>query len=321
MRIPIVAILGPTGVGKTKVSLKLAPLLPGEIISVDSMQIYKEMDIGTAKPSREERERVPHHLIDIVPPDYPFTCAEFKERAEKAIYDIYNRGKIPILVGGTALYYKVLFGDFSLPHIPPDYELRKKFYEILKKEGEIILYSKLNEIDPLSAQKIHPHDHKRIIRALEVYIKTGKPISEVGGKEKRENYFFFKIGLYLPKESHLKVLEERIEKMFEMGLVEEVRRLWLRGIDEKYVSMQGIGYKEILGYLKGEYSQDEAKRLIIKRTKLFVKRQFTWFKKDKEISWFNVMDYDLEGLVSIIHDKITKLICNHIETSFQRDDK
>ncbi|MEN2983766.1 MAG: tRNA (adenosine(37)-N6)-dimethylallyltransferase MiaA [Dictyoglomaceae bacterium] len=306
MRIPIVIILGPTGVGKTKLSIKLAPLISGEIISVDSMQVYKEMDIGTAKPSKEEMEEVPHHLIDIVPPDYPFTSAEFKERAERAIYDIYKRGKIPILVGGTALYFKVLLGDFSPPYIPPDYELRRKLREVLNKDGEIALYSKLKEIDPVSSQKIHPHDHKRIIRALEVYMKTGKPISELSGKEKKENFLYTKIGLYLPKEIHLKILEERVEKMFEMGLIEEVRRLWMKGIDENCVSMQGIGYKEILGYLKGKYSQDEAKRLIIKRTKLFVKRQFTWFKKDKEITWFNVIDYTFDQLVSAIYDKIIK---------------
>ncbi|MCX7942675.1 MAG: tRNA (adenosine(37)-N6)-dimethylallyltransferase MiaA [Dictyoglomaceae bacterium] len=306
MKIPIVVILGPTGVGKTELSIKLAPLISGEIISVDSMQVYKEMDIGTAKPSKEEREKVPHHLIDIVPPDYPFTSAEFKERAEKAIYDIHNRGKIPILVGGTALYFKVLFGDFSLPYIPPDYELRRKLYEVLKEKGEKILYSKLKEVDPASSQKIHPHDHKRIIRALEVYIKTGKPISELAGKEKKDNFLYTKIGLYLPKDIHLNILEERIEKMFERGLVEEVRNLWMKGIDENCVSMQGIGYKEILGYLKGKYSQEEAKRLIIKRTKLFVKRQFTWFKKDKEITWFNVKEYSLGQLVSAIYDKIIK---------------
>ncbi|MGB9857625.1 MAG: tRNA (adenosine(37)-N6)-dimethylallyltransferase MiaA [Dictyoglomaceae bacterium] len=304
MKIPVAIILGPTGVGKTKISLELARLLKAEIVSVDSMQVYKEMDIGTAKPSLEERKKIPHYLIDIVPPDYPFTVAEFKERAEKIIEDIYIRKKIPLLVGGTALYYKVLFGDFSLPHIPPDYELRKKLYEILEKEGEIGLYSKLKEVDPISSQKIHPHDHKRVIRALEVYIKTGKPISEIAGKEKREKYLCSKIGLYLPKDIHYKILEERVEKMFEMGLIDEVKRLWEKGIDEKYVSMQGIGYKEVLGYLKGNYSLEEAKNLIIKRTKLFVKRQFTWFRKDKEITWFDASKYHEKELIDRIYNKI-----------------
>lgn len=304
MKIPIVVLIGPTGVGKTRISLKLAPLLNAEIVSVDSMQIYKEMDIGTAKPSLEEREKIPHHLIDIVSPDYPFTVAEFKERAEKIIEDIYIRKKIPLLVGGTALYYKVLFGDFSLPYIPPDYELRKKLYNILEKEGEIALYSKLEEVDPITSKRIHPHDHKRVIRALEVYIKARKPLSEVAGSKRAEKYIYSKIGLFIPKEIHNKILEERIEKMFEMGLVEEVKKLWEKGIDENFVSMQGIGYKEVLGYLKGIYSLEEAKSLIIKRTKLFVKRQFTWFKKDKEITWFDLSKYQERELVDRIYNKI-----------------
>lgn len=305
MKIPIAVILGPTGVGKTKLSIKLAPKLRAEIVSVDSMQIYKDMNIGTAKPTEEERKKIPHHLIDIVPPEYPFTVAEFKSIAEKTIEDIFSRRKIPLLVGGTALYFKVLFGHFSLPNIPPDFELRKKLREIIEKEGEEVLHKKLMEIDPIAGRKIHPHDHKRIIRALEVYLKTGKTISELAGSE-NEKYLAVKIGLFMPKELHYKILEERIEKMIDSGLVDEVRSLWERGIDENFVSMQGIGYKEILKYLKGIYTLEEAKAEIVKRTKLFVKRQFTWFKKDSEIHWIDVSKHDENELVDMVYDIIIK---------------
>jgi len=306
MKIPIAIILGPTGVGKTKLSLELAPLLNAEIISMDSMLVYKDMDIGTAKPSLEERRKVKHHLIDIVPPDYPFTSAEFKERAEKAIFDIYKRGKIPLLVGGTAFYYKVLLGDFSIPKVPPDYELRKILYKEIEEKGEEYLYEKLKEIDPISALKIHPHDHKRIIRALEVYYKSGIPKS-VYDKKNEEKYYVAIIGLYIPKDVHYRILDDRIEKMIKNGLVEEVKRLWERGIDENYVSMQGIGYKEIILYLKGKYSLEQAIELIKKRTRLFVKRQYTWFKKDKRIIWFNVLEFSLSQLRDLVYTTILRV--------------
>lgn len=306
MKIPIAVILGPTGTGKTALSLEIAKYLPVEIVSVDSMQVYKEMDIGTAKPSQKEREKIPHHLIDIVPPDYFFTVAEFKERALKAIEEIYSRKRIPLLVGGTPLYYKVLFGEFSIPYVPPDYELRKKLKHEIEQYGEMKLYEELKRVDPKSASRIHPHDHKRIIRALEVYYKIGKPISEIAGREEKSNFIVSKIGLFMPKDLHYRVLDERVDKMIEQGLVEEVRRLYLKGIDEKYVSMQGIGYKEILKYLKGEITLDESIRLIKKRTKLFVKRQYTWFKKDTSIHWFDVSKYTLSQLAELVYNTIIK---------------
>lgn len=306
MKIPIAVILGPTGTGKTVLSLEISKYLPVEIVSVDSMQVYKEMNIGTAKPSQEEREKVPHHLIDIVPPDYFFTVAEFKERALVVIEEIHLRKKIPLLVGGTPLYYKVLFGEFSIPFVPPDYELRRKLKQEIEQHGEMKVYEELKKVDPKSASKIHPHDHKRIIRALEVYYKVGKPISELAGKDKENKFIVSKIGLYMPRELHYKVLDERVDKMIEQGLVEEVRKLYLRGIDEKYVSMQGIGYKEILKHLKGEITLEESIRLIKKRTKLFVKRQYTWFKKDESINWFDVSKYTLSQLAELVYNTIIK---------------
>ncbi|HOJ92789.1 MAG TPA: tRNA (adenosine(37)-N6)-dimethylallyltransferase MiaA [Dictyoglomaceae bacterium] len=306
MKIPTAIILGPTATGKTTLSLELAKILPIEIVSVDSMQIYREMDIGTAKPSKEEREKVPHHLIDIVPPDYPFTVAEFKKRAEESIQDIYQREKIPLLVGGTPLYYKVLLGIFSIPYVPPDYALRERLREKLETEGEEKFYEELKKIDPISALKIHPHDYKRVIRALEVYLKTGKPLSELAGSEKEEKYYLSKIGLYMPKDLHYKILDERVDKMIEAGLVKEVRRLYEKGIDEKKPSMQGIGYKEILMYLKGEIGLEESIYLIKKRTKLLVKRQYTWFKKEKDVHWFDVSVYSLSQLAQIVYNTIIK---------------
>ena len=304
MKIPLAIILGPTGTGKTDLSLELAKYLPVEIVSVDSMQVYQGMDIGTAKPSLEDRKRVPHHLIDIVPPDYFFTVAEFRERALKAIEEIYERGHYPLLVGGTPLYYKVLFGEFSIPHVPPDLEFRKKMREIAEKEGEYKLYEELKKVDPKTASKVHPRDLKRIIRALEVYYKIGKPISEIAGEKREDRFFVSKIGLYMPRDLHYKILEQRVDKMIEKGLVDEVRNLYLKGIDEHFVSMQGIGYKELLKYLKGELTLEESINLIKKRTKEFVKRQYTWFKKYKDIHWFDVSQYSLSQLAKLVYNTI-----------------
>lgn len=306
MKIPIAIILGPTGTGKTALSLELANLLPIEIISVDSMQVYKDMDIGTAKPFEEDRKKVPHHMIDIVPPDYPFTVAEFKERVEKIIPEIYERGRYPLLVGGTPLYYKVLFGEFYIPHVPPDYKFREEMKKRIEEEGIEKIYEELKKIDPKTASKIHPNDYKRIIRALEVYYKVGKPISELAGTKIEDKYLVSKIGLFLPKELHYEILDKRVDKMIEMGLVDEVRRLYEKGIDEDKVSMQGIGYKEILQYIKGKISLEESIKLIKKRTRLFVKRQYTWFKKDKNIHWFDVSLYDLHQLAILVYNTIIK---------------
>ncbi|ACK42358.1 MULTISPECIES: tRNA (adenosine(37)-N6)-dimethylallyltransferase MiaA [Dictyoglomus] len=304
MKIPLAVILGPTGTGKTKLSLELAKYLPVEIVSVDSMQIYQGMDIGTAKPSLEDREKVPHHLIDIVLPDYFFTVAEFRERALKVIEEIYARRRFPLLVGGTPLYYKVLFGEFSIPHVPPDLEFRRKMKELAEKEGEYKLYEELKKIDPKTASKIHPRDLKRIIRALEVYYKVGKPISELAGEKKEDRFYISKIGLYMPRDLHYRILEERVDKMIEQGLVDEVRNLYLKGINENFVSMQGIGYKEILRYLRGELTLEESINLIKKRTKEFVKRQYTWFKKYKDIHWFDVSQYSLSQLAKLVYNTI-----------------
>lgn len=304
MKIPLAVILGPTGTGKTKLSLELAEYLPVEIVSVDSMQVYQGMDIGTAKPSLEDRKKVPHHLIDIVPPDYFFTVAEFKERALKVIEEIYARRRFPLLVGGTPLYYKVLFGEFSIPHVPPDLEFRRKMKEFAEKEGEYKLYEELKKVDPKTASKIHPRDLKRIIRALEVYYKVGKPISELAGEKKEDRFYISKIGLYMPRDLHYRILKERVDKMIEQGLVDEVRNLYLKGINENFVSMQGIGYKEILRYLKGEITLEESINLIKKRTKEFVKRQYTWFKKYKDIHWFDVSQYSLSQLAKLVYNTI-----------------
>ncbi len=304
MKIPLAVILGPTGTGKTKLSLELAKYLPVEIVSVDSMQVYQGMDIGTAKPSLEDRKKVPHHLIDIVPPDYFFTVAEFRERALKVIEEIYARRSFPLLVGGTPLYYKVLFGEFSIPHVPPDLEFRRRMRELAEKEGEYKLYEELKKVDLKTASKIHPRDLKRIIRALEVYYKVGKPISELAGEKKEDRFYISKIGLYMPRDLHYRTLEERVDKMVEQGLVDEVRNLYLKGINENFVSMQGIGYKEILRYLKGEITLEESINLIKRRTKEFVKRQYTWFKKYKDIHWFDVSQYSLSQLAKLVYNTI-----------------
>jgi tRNA dimethylallyltransferase len=277
---PII-ILGPTSVGKSRFALQLAQQINGEIISADSMQVYRYMDIGTAKPSAEERSVVPHHLIDIVDPDEEWTVSLFVQRAKEKIEEIKKMGKTPIVVGGTGLYLWSLINNFSFPIAPKDPVIREE----LAKDETSSLFERLNKIDPLSASRIHPNDKKRIIRALEVFLLTKRPISQI--QKHGDDWEKYRLkGLNLPREALNKNIETRVDKMIENGLVDEVNNLLEMGFSPSLSSLQAIGYKEIIESLQGETSLNEAVNKIKKNTRNFAKRQMIWFRRFRNVAWF-----------------------------------
>lgn len=279
-------ILGPTAVGKSEYALKLAQKIGAEIISADSMQVYRYMDIGTAKPSLEERQLVPHYLIDVVNPDEPFTVVDFLEGVKDAVQKIKKKNKIPLIVGGTGFYFKALFDGFSFPKATSP-QIRQKVKDEIKKLGQEKTFQKLKKIDPKTGLRLHPNDIKRIGRALEVYYATGRPISEQQKKFKLP-YEFEITGLTRPREELYRRIEKRVDEMIQKGLVDEVKNLLARGYSRQLQSMQGLGYKETIDYLDGCYSFDEYVNLLKKRTRNFAKRQLTWFRAFKNVNWIEV---------------------------------
>lgn len=304
MKEPLLIILGPTAVGKTDISVQVAKEINGEIISADSMLIYRYMNIGTAKPTEEEMEGVPHHLIDIIYPDQPFSVADYCVEAEKIIKEVRNRGKLPMLVGGTALYLKAFTEKYSFPEIQSDLELRDRLQEEAQKYGNEYLHQKLSQIDPPTAQRLHPNDLRRIIRAIEIHQLTGVPLSIQAKKEKQSNHHLVVIGLIRPREEIYQRINKRVDQMIELGLVEEVDQLLKMGYSPDLVSMQGLGYKEIVSYLTGQYSLERATELLKRNTRHFAKRQLTWFRKEEDIYWvdlskFNVKEGVIEEIVKV----------------------
>jgi tRNA dimethylallyltransferase len=285
----VIVIAGPTAVGKTRISLELAEKLGGEIVSADSRQVYRFMDIGTAKPSPEDMRRIPHHMIDVVNPDEEYTVADYGRSAHAAIKSILERGKIPIMVGGSGLYIRAVI-DGIFPGPGSD----KKIRENLEKEAEInglsSLYDRLCKVDPAASSRIHPNDKRRIIRALEIYEITGKPISllQEKGKKKEASCNTVMIGLNRPREELYGRIEERVEEIFRQGFVEEVKALLDKGYEENLISMEALGYREVIKFLKGEIGLEPAKRKVKQNTCHYAKRQLIWFRKDKRINWFNI---------------------------------
>lgn len=284
---PLLCILGPTAVGKTELALRIALRIEGEIISVDSRQIYREMDIGTAKPTKEQLELVPHHVINCVMPDEYFSAADYQRSADIAIQQIQKRGKIPMLVGGSGMYYRALIdGLFQGPDT--DKDIRQKLRQQAEKLGVQYLYDRLKNLDPKAADKIHPNDLIRIIRALEVYEKSGKRISELQQQWESGNprYKFLAFGLDRPRDELYERINARVDQMMKDGLLGEACRLLK--YDKNMISMNCFGYKELFDHLEGKISIDEAIRLIKQNTRRFAKRQLTWFRKDKRIVWINL---------------------------------
>lgn len=283
MNKPLVVLVGPTASGKTEVAEQLIQRYPLEIISADSRQIYKFMDIGTGKPQKKEI----HHLIDIIKPDRDFTVADYKERAEKIIKKIYNRKKIPFLVGGSGLYIRAVI-DGLCPAPPANWQIRKDLESEAKKYGQSYLFNRLKETDPVASDRIHPNDLRRIIRALEVYIQTGKPISYYQSLTPTPCYNLLIIGIKHPMNELYKRVNNRVDLMIEMGLIKEVGGLLARGYGENLKAMESLGYREIIGYLKGRYKLEDAIWLLKRNTRRYARRQMIWFRKDKRIRWINV---------------------------------
>lgn len=287
-------LVGPTAIGKTSLSIELAKRLNGEIISADSMQIYKYMDIGTAKITNEEKEDIAHFLIDEVNPDEEFSVSDFQSMAKNYIKEISERDKLPMVVGGTGLYINSLIYDLDFTSSVSNWVLRTKYEKEAREYGNEYLYKKLKEIDPSSASRIHMNNTKRVIRALEVYNETGKPMSDFykDFRKPNEEFNITMIGLTMDREKLYERINKRIDIMMNEGLVLEVKKLLEKGYNENLTSMQGIGYKEIVKYLKGEYSLEEATDLIKKGSRRYAKRQLTWFRREEIIHWINLDDFN-----------------------------
>jgi len=282
----IIIISGPTCIGKTEVAIALAEPLAGEIISADAMQVYRYMDIGTAKPSKEQMARVPHHLIDVVDPDEPFSAARFRTMAASIIGDLHEKGKAVFVVGGTGLYIKALTqGLFQVQG--ENGAIRERLKADLKTLGLEAIYGRLKGVDPEGAAKIHPQDTYRVIRALEVFELTGKPISEHHRTHEFSDdpYRVLKIGLSMDREILYHRINERVEQMLSQGFVDEVKGLLDRGYGPGLKSMQSIGYRHVSAFLLGNVDWDETVRLFKRDTRRYAKRQFTWFKADPDIQW------------------------------------
>ncbi|MGI6086145.1 MAG: tRNA (adenosine(37)-N6)-dimethylallyltransferase MiaA [Acetivibrionales bacterium] len=300
----VMVITGPTASGKTGLAVELALAVNGEIISADSIQIYRKMNIGTAKPTMEERRGIPHHLIDIVNPDEEYSVARFKEDALACIKDIIERGKKPIVVGGTGLYINSLVYNITFSETITDWEYREQLNKISKLEGSHALYERLKKVDPKSAESIHPNNVKRVIRALEVYKTTGIPISEHKEASRRipPIYDFLVYGLKMERKKLYQRIDKRVDMMIDMGLYKEVEELLNSSYSPKLASLQGIGYKEIINAIVGKCTLDEAIENIKLGTRHFAKRQITWFNKTEGLNWIEFSDANTWAILKILAD-------------------
>lgn len=293
MKKPLVILTGPTAVGKTKASIGLAKAIGGEIISADSMQVYKQMDIGSAKIKSAEMEGVPHYLVDVLEPDDEFHVVRFQQMAKQAMCEIYEKGKIPILVGGTGFYIQAVLYDIDFSENEKDTSYRDKLEYLAQTKGAAYLHERLMEVDEKSAKDIHANNVKRVIRALEYFHQTGEKISEHNEEQRSKkspyNFAYFVLN---DERSHLyERINLRVDQMITEGLVEEVQSLKDKGYTKDMVSMQGLGYKEMLDYLDGKYSLEQAVEIIKRDTRHFAKRQITWFKREADVTWINKNEY------------------------------
>ena len=304
---PMIILTGPTAAGKTELSIKLAEAVGGEIISADSMQVYKKMNIGTAKIMPEEMDGIPHYLVDELEPDEEFHVVRFLQMAKRAAEKIYEKGKIPIVVGGTGFYIQALLYDIDFSEEDADRGYRDRLKKLAEEKGNGYLHRMLAEVDPESAQTVHENNIKRVIRALEFYEKTGTKISmhneQERTKESRYNFVYF----VLTHERKILYdrINQRVDRMIEAGLIDEVRQLACEGYTKDMVSMQGIGYKEVFDYLEGKQDLAETAERIKKDTRHFAKRQLTWFRREKEVTMINRQDYRMEDeILAFMLEKI-----------------
>ena len=305
---PLLILTGPTAVGKTKLSIALAKAVGGEIISADSMQVYQYMDIGSAKIKAEEMQGVPHHLIDVLKPWEEFNVVTFQKLCKEAVSGIRERGHIPILTGGTGFYIQAVLYDIDFTENDGDTAYREHLESLAKEKGAEYLYDMLKQADPASAEAIHPNNIKRVIRALEFFEQTGSCISEHNEKERQKDspYNFCYFVLNDDRDKLYERIDARVDMMLREGLEAEVKKLSEMGCKRNLVSMQGLGYKEMLAYLEGEITLEEAVYLIKRDTRHFAKRQITWFKREKEVIWVNKPDfsYDEKAVLDFMMGKI-----------------
>ncbi|SMC24138.1 tRNA dimethylallyltransferase [Desulfacinum hydrothermale DSM 13146] len=291
-RLPIVLLAGPTAVGKTSLALDLARRMNTQIVNADSMQVYRHMDIGTAKPTAEEQRLVPHHLLDVVDPDEPFDAARYVEMARPIVDHFHQRGRIPLVVGGTGLYMKALTRGLC-PGAPSDPEIRRILSDELAQRGSPALHRELCQVDPELGRRLHPNDRQRILRALEVYRATGKPLSHWQAQHRFQDRLYpsIKVALFREREELYDRINRRTLIMMEQGFLEEVRKLLSMGYDPSLKPMQSLGYRHLCDHLLGKRRLDEAVSLIQRDTRRYAKRQLTWFKGDPEFQWFHAEDH------------------------------
>ena len=311
MKQPLIILAGPTAVGKTDLSVKLAKKINGSIISADSMQVYKYMDIGSAKIMPEEMQGIPHYLIDELMPEEEFNIVLFQKLAKQYMQEIYAQGRIPILAGGTGFYIQSVLYDIDFSKEDASAEIRNELEAFAKREGNLTLHNRLLSVDPVSANAIHPNNVKRVIRALEFYQLNGYAISE-HNKEERQKKSPYNFAYFVLNDERSRLyerIEQRVDKMLECGLLDEVKKLKAMGYHKDMVSMQGLGYKEILAYLDGEITYDEAVYILKRDTRHFAKRQLTWFRREDDVIWLNKDEYSyqedqiLEKMITILKEK------------------
>jgi tRNA dimethylallyltransferase len=299
---PVIVILGPTGAGKTDFSLRLAEAIQGEIISADSRLFYRGMDIGTAKPTKEEMQRIPHHLIDVCTPEINWSLALYQEAIHILLDEIHGRQKIPLMVGGTGQYIKAVVDGWKLPEQEPDDHLREILEQIADEKGKEAMYKILVRMDPQTQQYVEYQNTRRVVRALEVILRTGRSFSDLR-QTKKVPYSIFQIGIKRDRKTLYERIDQRIEKMFDDGFIEEVKTLLAKGYSRNLPSMSAIGYREVCAYLAGEISFDEAILLMKRYTRQYVRRQANWFKEnDPRIHWMDAESLDVNQTVSMLKD-------------------
>lgn len=291
---PLIVIMGPTASGKTNLSLNIARTFNGEIISADSRQVYKDMDIGTEKIPKSQQQGIRHHLLDIVSPDEEFTVADFKRHTLKTINEIHQRRSVPILCGGTGLYLNAVIENYQIPQIPPQFDLRQKLSQYYEEHGAIMLHELLKERDPEAAAHIHPNNVRYVIRALEINYAGNQQKKDTKGEQL---FNTFTVGIEWPREVLYERINRRVDEQISRGLLNEVKTLLMKGFNEKLPAMSSLGYLELIAYLKGELTLEQAKEEIKKNTRNYAKRQLTWFRRYKDIYWLdgNELEQALAG--------------------------
>ncbi len=296
----VIVLVGATAAGKTRLSLQLATAIGGEIVSADSRQVYRYMDIGTAKPSPEERRQVPHHFIDIRNPDAYYSAGEYSRAARQTIDDIFDRERQPLVVGGSGFYIRALVDGLFAPNIS-DAGVKKKWRQCIEKEGKENVFARLKQIDPESAARLHPNDVQRVVRALEVYDLTKTPLSAYRpGREKRADFKALFLGLARTRQNLYERIEARVDAMVDQGLFAEVKYLLQQGYDDRYNALRTVGYREVFPYLRGKTRRDETIEAIKMNSRRYAKRQLVWFRRDKRIRWLDAEALSQNALVETI---------------------